>query len=209
MINFQDITINSYNKTAENYFDKVKNFPILQELSIFMDFIKPGGKILDLGCGPGHHAKIFVENGFSVVGIDLSSGMIKIAEREVPQADFFVMDIQNLDLQENEYDGIWASASLFHIPKLLLVDVLQLLKKYLQDSGVLYLSLKEGVGEEIIADSRYEGVEKFYAYYSEKEIQEILTNSGYKLLLKEFRPKRESYDTNSWIHVFSQKESPR
>ena len=207
MSKFREITINSYNKTAEAYYKIVSSFELLPELEIFINKVKKNGNILDLGCGPGHHSRVFVDNGFTVEGIDLSTEMIAIAKKEVTGANFQVMDILDLNFEKESFDGIWASASLLHIPKKNLKSVLNKLKSALTKEGVLYISLKKGEGSEILKDNRYGGVDKYYVYYRPEEINELLKIVGFEIIENEERSKRAIYDTNSWIHVFCKKNN--
>jgi SAM-dependent methyltransferase len=200
------ITIESYNKTAEEYYKIVTSFEILPELEKFINLIPKKGNILDLGCGPGHHSRVFVDNGFTVEGIDLSTEMIAIAKKEVTRANLQVMDILDLNFEKESFDGIWASASLLHIPKKNLKSVLNQLKRALAKEGALYISLKKGKGSEILKDNRYGGVDKYYVYYQLEEIEKILASIDFKIIEKEQKEKREFYDTNPWIHLFVQKK---
>ena len=205
MKKLKSITINSYNKTAEEYNKTVTDFDMVSVLGYFMDLLTFKSKILDLGCGPGHHSKVFSENNFDVTGIDLSSEMINIAKREIKTANFRIMDISSLSFLDNSFNGIWASASLLHIPKDELSSILIKLHSILTDKGVLYLSLKKGFGSEIIQDERYRNVDKFYVFYQPEEINNILTNVGFNVVSIKENPKREFYDTNPWIHIFCKK----
>lgn len=201
-----NITIDSYDKTAKEYYKIVTEFEVLPELEMFTNIIKKNGTILDLGCGPGQHAKCFFKKGFKVTGIDLSSEMIKIAKKEVPKVQFEVMDILNLKFNhEIKFDGIWASASLIHIHKEEVKKVLEELKKLLKKTGVLYISVKEGFESKMLIDQRYGGVPKFYQYYSQDEIYKILIKSGFKIIEKRHVKPRTEYDTNPWIHFFCKK----
>ena len=201
----RNITLNSYNKTADEYFKNVTQFEILPELDTFCNLIKPNGNILDLGCGPGHHSKIFAEKGFKVTGVDYSPTMIKMAKKSTSLAKFQVMDIKKITFKDNSFDSIWASASLIHIEKSIFPKVLHRVKEILKDNGILYLSLKEGIGEEETIDKRYGDVVKFHAFYEEEEIEKYLLKDGFRLLDIYIRAKRSSYDTNNWIHVFVRK----
>lgn len=206
MNNYKKITIDSYNKTAIQYNRAVADFVVLSSLEDFISLLKIGDHILDLGCGPGHHSKIFVKDGFKVTGIDLSPEMVKIAEREVLQANFEVMDITNMKFKANTFDGIWASASLIHLSKAELLDVFKNLENYLVDKGILYMSFKEGIGEEIFTDYRYDNIQKFYAYYSLEELEILLSNTNFKIIKSYVSEKRPAYDTNQWIHIFCVKK---
>ena len=201
------ITIESYNKTAEEYYKTVSSFELLPELETFINIVKPYGSILDLGCGPGHHSRVFLENEFQVDGIDLSTGMIAIAKKEVFSGNFQVMDILDLKFKKESFDGIWASASLLHIQKRNLKAVLKELKRLMVKDGVLYISLKKGAGSEVIKDNRYGGVNKYYVYYETEEIEKILIDLGFEIIEKEQKEMRSFYDTNPWIHLFCKKKS--
>lgn len=204
MNNSKKTTIKSYDETASEYFRVVSSFELLPEIKEFSKKVIKNGRILDLGCGPGHHSKYFSNIGFNVIGIDLSKEMIEIARKESPKSKFKVMDILDLNFEEDSFDGIWASASLLHVPKNKIKSVLIKLKKTLKNNGILYISLKEGLGSELFSDARYGGVDKFYVYYQLNEIQKILKDVGFDILEIELKDKRTHYDTNSWLHIFCQ-----
>lgn len=205
MEDFKKKTIKSYDKTASEYYRVVKSFELVPEIKKFSKKVIKNGKILDLGCGPGHHSKYFSSLGFDVVGIDLSVEMIEIARRESVKSVFQVMDILELNFEKDTFDGIWSSASLLHVPKIKMKFVLKKLKEILVDNGVLYISLKQGEGSEIFIDNRYGGVEKYYVYYHTEEIEKLLKNVGFNIIEIQPKDKRTIYDTNSWIHIFCQK----
>ena len=201
----KEITIKSYDKTAEEYFRVVSKFELFPELFEFIDLVKPNGRVLDLGCGPGHHSCFFSKKGFDVIGVDLSENMISIARKTSPKVNFEVMDISKLNFSSSCFDGIWASASLLHIPKKEIHAVLKKLYDQLKTGGILYLSLKNGDSEAFIKDNRYGGVKKYYVYYNLEEIEMHLKEVNFKILNMGLREKRQFYDTNSWIHIFCKK----
>lgn len=205
MSKYKKLTIDSYNKTAEEYYRIVTSFEVLPELEEFMSLLNSKDKILDLGCGPGHHSRIFSEYGFNVTGVDLSKEMINIAKKEVPAVEFQVMDILKLKFKKCSFNGVWASASLLHIQKELLPKVLDKIYNLLCEKGIFYLSLKQGEGEELLKDERYGGVDKFYSYFTSTDIEKNLKQAGFKIINISNREKRNIYDTNPWIHVFCMK----
>ncbi|WP_295221305.1 class I SAM-dependent methyltransferase [uncultured Chryseobacterium sp.] len=204
-MDFKKITIQSYDQTATEYSSNVNSFTILPELDIFTNLIFENGKILDLGCGPGHHSKYFADLGFDVTGIDLSEKMIGIARKNFKNIDFQIMDIENLIFTKNSFDGIWASASLLHIEKKNLPIVLLKLKEILKNNGILYISLKLGFGEQLIQDNRYSDVFKFYSYFQNLEIEKFVNNCNLNIFESRLVDQRNEYDTNSWIHIFIKK----
>ena len=198
-------TISSYDKTAKEYFDYVSSFNELGELNEFVNLSKKNGSLLDLGCGPGHHAKKFTELGFKAVGIDLSTEMIKLAKHLAPETEFRVMDMLDLDFTQSMFDSVWASASLIHLKKEDIPGLLSNINELLKSKGIFYFSLKEGVGEKVTYDQRYDGVEKFHSYFSRSEVVNLAKESGFKIRKVYIKEKRSFYDTNSWIHALVQK----
>lgn len=201
----KEITTESYNKTANEYFSVVSKFDMLPEILDFAGSIEKNGKILDLGCGPGHHSKYFKDLGFKVTGIDLSQNMISIAKENFKNIDFKVMDIYNLKFDSNTFNGIWASASLLHIEKSNIKEVLIKLKDILTVNGTIYISLKIGDTEEMIIDDRYNNNPKFYSFFQTDEIKKILKEVGFNVVKSEVVEKRNYYDTNKWFHLFVKK----
>lgn len=126
--------------------------------------------------------KIIANNGFSVIGIDFSPKM----------------DMRKLEFADNTFDGIWASASLLHIPKKQIGIVMSELKRVLKPEGVMFIGLKEGKGEKI--ETTDYCVPRFFAYYTKKEIESILNNYGFKIL-KFIVKKGEKYSGN-WLDIF-------
>lgn len=114
-----------------------------EELKSFAKLVKKNGKdVLDLGCGSGVQSKQLLEEGLNVVGMDLSRNMVEEAKKRAPNAAFMVGDIAYVTFAKETFDGIYARASLLHIPKNLIQKVLKSLNRILKTGGVLYLALK-------------------------------------------------------------------
>ncbi len=199
-------TIESYNKTVEEYIKNVDTLHQYEASGRFISLISEGSLILDLGCGPGRDAKIFADKGFRVIGIDLSEKMIDAAKSRVKNADFRNMNLKQLDFKDDYFDAVWASASFLHIPKKDIPKAVKEVHRVLKSGGIFYLSLKEGEGESFEPDKRYDGAEKFWAYYTEEEIKKLLINEKFNVLeICVFKPEN-SYATHPWINVFCKKE---
>lgn len=146
------ITIDYYNNKTEEFFEST----VMAEVGLlhdrFLKHIPAGGRILDLGCGSGRDTKEFLNKGYKVEAIDGSSELCKLAS-EYTGIDIKCMDFFDLDEHER-YDGIWACASLLHVEKEKLIDLLMKLRSALVPGGVLYMSFKYGdfAGER---DERY------------------------------------------------------
>lgn len=195
-------TIDTYDNTAREYAEKVRNIYLDDEMDYFMSLMPRESRILDLGCGSGRDARYFSDRGYNVIGVDLSENLLDIARENAPDADFRLMDIAELDFQQNYFDGIWANASIIHVPKKDLPEVLYACYDILH--GIMYASFKIGEGEQMLEDKRYENARKFYAFYSMEEIEEFAKKAGFEVL-KAYEYTAESgrkYATQPWGNIF-------
>ncbi|MDO4479344.1 MAG: class I SAM-dependent methyltransferase [Lachnospiraceae bacterium] len=135
-------TLDYYNQNASAFTESTfhTDMHVLQDH--FSSLLYRGASILDFGCGSGRDAKFFLEQGFAVEAVDGSAECVKLA-RELTGLDVKQLLFQELDAVES-YDGIWACASILHLPKGELGAVLQKMAAALKDNGVIYTSFKYG-----------------------------------------------------------------
>lgn len=165
-MNEQIKTIEYYNNHAEEFCEKTKDADMSYCYGKFRQYVKPQGKILDVGCGSGRDSRRFIEDGYQVSAMDASEEMCKYAGKYIEQQ----VKCQRVEeiTYENEFDGIWACASLLHVGKEEMPIVIGKLYKALKKNGILYASFKVGSGERF-TDGR------FFNDYMEKEIMEIFS----------------------------------
>jgi 2-polyprenyl-3-methyl-5-hydroxy-6-metoxy-1,4-benzoquinol methylase len=172
----------------------------------FISYLNIGDTILDVGCAGGIKTKFFVNQGFSVVGIDLSDKMIKIAKEMVPNGKFFVKDIRvTLDL-DCKFNGIFAQAVLLHIPKSEIKVVLKNLYQDLQKNGYFYLAVKEiriGQAEEqVIKENDYGyDYERFFSFYSLTELENYIKELNMEIVYSDVI----SYENTNWVQMIAKK----
>jgi SAM-dependent methyltransferase len=158
-----------YEKHAREYFDATSSLSLDDLYPVFLNELPKGGMILDAGSGSGRDTKAFRLRGYNVVAIEPSEALAGLAEQFTGQLP---LRRKFLDLDfHNEFDGIWACASLLHVPKCDIVAVIDRLSQTLKREGVMFASLKEGCGEHIGDDGRY------FAYYSPNEFRAIMEQS--------------------------------
>jgi SAM-dependent methyltransferase len=138
--------------TAAYYRDNAKAF-VADTLTVdmkplyahFLPHVPSGGQILDAGCGSGRDARAFLDQGYRVTAFDASEHLAALANAHLGQA---VQVIRFQDLEWTQaFDGIWACASLLHVPGRELPDTMRRLARALRPRGVLYASFKYGSGE--------------------------------------------------------------
>lgn len=135
-------TIDYYNQNADNFIVGTKDVGFSDIQNEFISFLPTGAKILDFGCGSGRDAKAFMEKGYKVIAVDGSVEICRIASEylgtEVKQMLFDELD------ETDEYDGIWACASILHADYSELSNILQGIYRALKIKGVFYTSFKYG-----------------------------------------------------------------
>ncbi|MCK0171690.1 class I SAM-dependent methyltransferase [Aliiroseovarius sp. S1123] len=167
-------TLDVYDAQAAEYEARVaiKDTPGLDG---FIAELPPHAHVLDLGCGPGLTAKQMMNHGLTVDATDGSTAMVKRArDHGVParQALFHQIDGHAL------YDGVFANFSLLHLPRAEMPVMLTRLHKLLKSKGILHIGVKLGMG-----DAR-DDLGRFYTYYQQDELEELLTSAGFTLITR-------------------------
>lgn len=181
-------TIQTYDKIAPEYCRKTRQTKFLEweenyikKLLSFISKTKP--LILDVGCGDGRHCIIIENNGGKAIGIDLSQGMLEEAKTLYPKGDFQIMDMRNLSFDDDFFEGIWASGSIYHVPKSTIGELIREFRRVLKPNGILAINFKLGKGEGMEEQPKsYQGSSRYFAYYTEQEMRDILGNFGFEVL---------------------------
>ncbi len=138
-------TIDYYDSNAADYTAKTLDVDFAEMQLHFLEKLKEGAFILDFGCGAGRDTKSFLERKFTVDAIDGSERMCEIASKHT-WIIIKHMYFQELD-EVDKYNGIWACASILHLNREELVDVLRRMARALKDEGIIYASFKYGTFE--------------------------------------------------------------
>lgn len=135
-------TLRYYNERAEAFCLDTRDVDLSTFQVEFMGYLPEGGRILDLGCGAGRDSKAFLEAGFQVTAVDGSVELCRIASEFIGQP-VLCSTFQDY-VPEEEFDGIWACASLLHIPSEELVGIMARLAGSLRRGGCFHVSFKYG-----------------------------------------------------------------
>ena len=159
-------TIEYYNTHADRYSEVTRNADMSDIYKRFEEHLKPGSRILDLGCGSGRDSKYFLDKGYKVVSLDASEAMCRKTQELTGKAAVH-MRIEDMNY-ENEFDAVWACASLLHVAKSDMHKILEKAMKALRVGGVLYASWKYGKSER----TRVEG--RTFANYTEARVCDMV-----------------------------------
>ncbi|NCC76998.1 MAG: class I SAM-dependent methyltransferase [Clostridia bacterium] len=189
-------TIRYYDQNADDFVAGTLQADMSEARDRFLDLLQPGTLILDLGCGSGRDSKAFLEQGYQVEAIDGSQELCAAASR---LTDLAVRHLTFDQLQEIEkYDGIWACASLLHVPKSEMPSILVRIKAALKPHGIVYISVKEG---------EFDGLRKgrHFADYREEEFVSLLEAQKLEIIehwiSEDVRPDRSEH----WINVLARR----
>ena len=153
---FGETTIAYYDRFAREFWYGTRDHDVSQNYTAFLEAIEgdPPYAILDLGCGPGRDLRHFRSLGHEAVGLDGSQQFVAMA-RAHSGCEVLYQDLLTMQLPEGRFEGIFANASLFHVPSQELPRVPSELFRTLKPRGVLFSSNPRGDNEEGFSDGRY------------------------------------------------------
>ena len=189
-----DRTVGHYNSNALSFWEGTRDHDVSQNINALLTAILTEGplRILDLGCGPGRDLIDLSARGHTPVGLDGSESLCAMARMhsgcEVLHQDFLA-----LDLPENSFDGVFANASLFHVPSQELSQVLEKLHESLVAGGVLFSSNPRGPNTEGWNGDRYG------AYYDYDVWERFLLKAGFEPIDHYYRPSGLPREHQPWL----------
>src|ERR1700732_1630110 len=150
------LTLEDYNRGAEDFWEGTRHHDVSQNVAALLGFIEnePPFTILDFGCGPGRDLKTFAERGHIAIGLEGAAHFAAMA-RAHSGCEVWYQDFLKLDLPADRFDGVFANAALFHVPRQELPRVLRELHASLKPGGVLFSSHPRGDNEEGLISESY------------------------------------------------------
>lgn len=193
-------SIDYYNKYAATIFEDTAEQDMSDIMEEFLVCMEEGDTILDLGCGSGRDSLSFYEMGYDVTPLDASEEMCKLAEIHT-DLDVLQMDFREMEF-DDAFDGIWACASLIHIPKKEFPEMLGRISEALKRDGVVYMSFHRGDFEGFIG-------ERYFSDYTEKEMERMIEESKRLNLIKMWETEDKGYSSSHedgiWLNVLARK----
>lgn len=191
-------SIDYYNRYATAYFESTVNLDLSEVRDKFEELLPEGGSILDLGCGSGRDTLAFYEDEYDVTPLDGSAEMCALAEIHT-DLDVLHMTFDDLDFDE-VFDGVWACASLLHVPEDQMPATLKKIGQALKPGGILFLSVKEG---------DFSGIRngRYFVDYSKRKLGDLIEDTGIFEVEEIWRTedaRGEAYDAK-WLNLIAKK----
>ena len=173
-----------YDRIAEEWHAGRRAFTAKKYVDMVLGRLEPGASVLDLGCGTGEPAALYLaRKGFRVVGVDESAAMLEIARRVVPAAEFVRADMRELEPDGRPFAAAVVWDSLFHVERGRHLSVFRKLSSLLSPGGLLLLSAG-GTGHAGFT-SEMHGHTFFYSAHDPAETLRLLTSAGFGVELCE------------------------
>lgn len=192
-----NLTEQYYNTNAQEFYQGTVKADMSDNYRAFLNKIPSNGRILDAGCGSGRDTKAFKELGYQVSAIDSSKELCALASKYTGEK---VRQIRFQDLDEiHYYDGIWACATLLHVPSKELEDVLKRFYRALKEEGIFYASFKYG-------DFEGERNGRYFHDLNEDKAKEVFHKVGFKVI-KQWTTGdvREGRQDEQWLNILVKK----
>ncbi|MFO0664084.1 MAG: class I SAM-dependent methyltransferase [Polyangiaceae bacterium] len=187
-------TIAYYDASAISFEEGTRTHDVSQNYEALLSAIETPEPhdILDFGCGPGRDVAFFRNAGHRVKGLDGSIEFVNMA-KAATGCEILHQNFLELSLPASAFDGIFANASLFHVPSSELVRVLRELYDALRPRGVLFCSNPRGLNREGTSGERYG------AYYTFETWRENVEQAGFELVTHYYRPPGKPREEQPWL----------
>jgi len=197
-----DRTLQYYDRSAEDFWEGTRDHDVSQNIHALLQRIEGEAPftILDLGCGPGRDLKAFAALGHVAIGLEGASRFAEMA-RAYSSSEVWLQDLLKLELPVQRFDGVFANATLFHVPCQELPRVLRELHATLKPRGVLFASNPRGHNEEGWNRGR------FGAYHDLDGWRRYLSAAGFTELAHYYRPAGRPREQQPWLATVWRKEA--
>ena len=188
------ITLAHYNRHAGSFWESTRNHDVSQNRDQLLNHLQgdPPFRILDFGCGPGRDLKAFKDMGHVAIGLEGAERFVQFA-RSTSGCEVWHQDFLRLRLPQEYFDGIFANASLFHVPSQELPRVLNELWATLKPGGPLFSSNPRGENQEGWNSERYG------AYHDVDRWRRFMTEAGFAEITHYYRPPGLPQEQQPWL----------
>lgn len=198
-----DLTLEHYSRRTDEFWEGTRDHDVSQNIDALLSHVEgaPPFAILDFGCGPGRDLKTFAGLGHVAIGLDGAARFAQMA-RAYSGCEVWEQDFLRLELPADRFDGVFANASLFHVPSAQLPRVLGELRAAMKPRGVLFCSNPHGHDDEGWNRGRY-GV-----YHAHATWRAYGTAAGFAEIAHYYRPPGLPREQQPWLATVWRKMVP-
>jgi len=192
----QGQTITYYDEHAKEYVQRTLDVDLSHLYDRFLKHIPPGGHILDAGCGSGRDTLHFLDEGYEVTAFDASEELATLSS-DITGQNTLHLRFQEIDFRR-AFDGIWANASLLHVPPSEIDDAIERLSRALKTGGVLFASFKRG-------EEDYTEGDRYFNCYTEDALRALFNRHPTLERVEVWTNQDRSRDSLTWLNAIYQK----
>lgn len=191
-------TVDTYDRNADAYRRRHADRSVIADQVERFCAAVDGERVLDVGCGPGWETATFADRGLDAVGVDLSRAFLERAADE-GGGRFLRGDMRRLPVAADAVDGVWALASLLHLPRSAVDDALAEFARVARPDAALFVAVKQGEGT-TTGDS-YPGDDRAFTLYREPELRERVREAGFAVVESDVE-----HGGDGWVRVLARRE---
>jgi SAM-dependent methyltransferase len=158
-------------------------------------------RLLDLGCGGGKDAGALDQRGYRVVGLDRTNALLVAGRRRYPSLPLVRADFRAIPFQAMSFDGLWAAASLMHLPKPEARRILADLCRLVRPGGLFAATVTYGVTSRLVTGGWVPG--RYFARWKKDELARAVRRAGWKILELNVVTNRER--KGRWINLIARR----
>ena len=198
-------TIDAYERSAKECLARwgkrrYRQPPLLVQ---WLQHLPAGARLLDLGCGGGQDAGTLDQRGYRIVGVDRTSALLSAGRRRYPLLSLVRADVRDLPFQATSFDGLWAAASLMHVPKPKARQILAVLYRLTRPGGLFAATVTYGAKSRLVTDGWVPG--RYFARWKKDELGRAVHRAGWTILELNVVVNRER--KGRWLNLIAQKQS--
>jgi len=196
-------TLHVYERDADTFLARwgKKRYKRPALLTEWVSLLSKQAVLLDLGCGAGQDSRYLKKRGHRVIGLDRTFPLLKFAKDRTQSVPLILADMRALPIQANSLDGIWAAASLIHLPKRAVPSVLAVLRHIVKPEGFLAATLTYGSNSRVKRTGWMPG--RYFARWRKDELARALRRTGWKVLSLRVVSNQER--NGRWLNVMARR----
>ncbi len=204
----KDIVEQGYDRIGEEYerWSTKGTDPARERyLKVLLEGLPKGAQVLDLGCGSGALATRRLSERFQITGVELSSRMVELAQRNIPTATFVRADMASVEFPPELFDGVCAFYSLTHLPQKELPILLRRVARWLKPGGLFVASMGSGEDPGSVEDEWVGGVPMYFAGHAVQTNEELVEEAGLRVVSARTEAVREEGGDVTFLWMVAKK----